>query len=107
MVLEKILESPLDCKGIHPVHSKGEQSWVFFGRNDAEAETSTLCYYRFDYHHVISDQLLCISAFPWMRSWNLAFPHVAVTVLGIATVGGDAANQGKITSKMVSPTLTH
>ena len=39
MVLEKTLESPLDCKEIQPVHSKGDQSWVFFGRNDAEAET--------------------------------------------------------------------
>ena len=40
MVLEKTLESLLDCKEIQPVHSKGEQSWVFFGRNDAEAETA-------------------------------------------------------------------
>ena len=39
MVLEKTLESPLDCKEIQPVYSKGDQSWVFFGRNDAEAET--------------------------------------------------------------------
>ena len=39
MVLEKALESPLDCKEIQPVHSKGDQSWVFFGRNDAKAET--------------------------------------------------------------------
>ena len=39
MVLEKTLESPLDCKEIQPVHPKGDQSWVFFGRNDAEAET--------------------------------------------------------------------
>ena len=38
MVLEKTLESPLDCKEIKPVHSKGDQSWVFFGRTDAEAE---------------------------------------------------------------------
>ena len=38
MVLEKILESPLDCKEIQPVHSKGDQSWDFFGRNDAKAE---------------------------------------------------------------------
>ena len=35
MVLEKTLESPLDCKEIQPVHSKGDQSWVFFGRNGA------------------------------------------------------------------------
>ena len=38
MVLEKTLESPLDCKEIQPVHSKGHQPWVFFGRNDAKAE---------------------------------------------------------------------
>ena len=36
VVLEKTLESPLDCKEIQPVHSKGDQPWVFFGRNDAE-----------------------------------------------------------------------
>ena len=39
MVLEKTLESPLDCKEIQPVHSKGDQSWVFIGRTDAKAET--------------------------------------------------------------------
>ena len=39
MVLEKTLESPLDCKEIQPIHPKGDQSWVFFGRTDAEAET--------------------------------------------------------------------
>ena len=39
MVLEKTLESPLDCKEIQPVHSEGDQSWMFFGRNDAKAET--------------------------------------------------------------------
>ena len=39
MVLEKTLKSPMDCKEIQPVHSKGDQSWVFFGRNDAKAET--------------------------------------------------------------------
>ena len=37
-MLETILESPLDCKEIHPVHPKGNQSWVFIGRTDAEAE---------------------------------------------------------------------
>ena len=42
MVLEKTLESPLDCKEIQPVHSKGDQSWVFIDRTDAEAETSIL-----------------------------------------------------------------
>ena len=42
VVLEKTLESPLDCKEIQPVHSKGDQSWVFFLRNDAKAETPVL-----------------------------------------------------------------
>ena len=42
MVLEKTLESPLDCKEIQPVYSKGNQSWVFIGRTDAEAETPIL-----------------------------------------------------------------
>ena len=42
MVLEETLESPLDCKEIQPVHSKGDQSWVFTGRNDAKAETPIL-----------------------------------------------------------------
>ena len=42
MVLEKTLESPLDCKEIQPVHPKGDQSWVFIGRTDAEAETRIL-----------------------------------------------------------------
>ena len=39
MVLEKTLETPLDCKEIQPIHSKGDQSWVFIGRTDVEAET--------------------------------------------------------------------
>ena len=42
MVLEKTLESPLDCKEIRPVHSEGDQPWDFFGRNDAKAETLVL-----------------------------------------------------------------
>ena len=40
MVLEKTLESPLDCKEIQPVHPKGNQSWIFIVRTDVEAETS-------------------------------------------------------------------
>ena len=39
MVLEKTLESPLDCKEIQPVHPKGDQSWEFIGRTDVDAET--------------------------------------------------------------------
>ena len=42
VVLQKTLESPLDCKEIQPVHFKGDQPWVFFGRNDAKAETPVL-----------------------------------------------------------------
>ena len=41
-MLEKTHESPLDCKEIQPVHPKGDQSWVFIGRTDAEAETPIL-----------------------------------------------------------------
>ena len=41
-MLEKTLESPVDCKEIQPVHPKGDQSWVFIGRTDAEAETAIL-----------------------------------------------------------------
>ena len=42
VVLEKTLESPLDCKEIQPIHPKGDQSWVFMGRTDVEAETPIL-----------------------------------------------------------------
>ena len=42
MVLKKTLESPLGCKEIQPVHSEGDQTWDFFGRNDAKAETPVL-----------------------------------------------------------------
>ena len=43
VMLERTLKSPLDCKEIRPVHSKRDQPWVFFGRNDAKAETPVLC----------------------------------------------------------------
>ena len=42
MVLEKTLESPLDCKEIQPVHSEGDQPWDFLGRTDAQTETPVL-----------------------------------------------------------------
>ena len=42
VMLEKTLESPLDCKEIQPVYPKGNQSWIFIGRTDVEAETPTL-----------------------------------------------------------------
>ena len=44
VVLEKTLESPLDCKEIQPVHPKWDQSWVFIGRTDVEAETPIFCH---------------------------------------------------------------
>ena len=44
MVLEKTLESPLDCKEIQPVHPKGDQSWVFTGRTDVESEAPIISY---------------------------------------------------------------
>ena len=43
VVLEKTLESPLECREIQPVHPNGNQSWMFIGRTDAEAETPILC----------------------------------------------------------------
>ena len=42
MVLEKTVETPLDCKEIQPVHSKGDQSWVFIGRTDVEVKAPIL-----------------------------------------------------------------
>ena len=47
-MLEKTLESPLDCKEIQPVHSEGDQPWDFFGGNDAKAETPVLWARRVD-----------------------------------------------------------
>ena len=44
MVLDKPLESPLDCKEIQPVHPKGDQSWVFIERTDVEAESTVFCH---------------------------------------------------------------
>ena len=42
VVLEKTLESPLDCKEMQPIHPKGNQSWIFIGKTDGEAETPIL-----------------------------------------------------------------
>ena len=52
VVLEKTLESPLDCKEIQPVHPKGDQSWVFIGRTDVEAESNTLATWRKELTHL-------------------------------------------------------
>ena len=57
VVLEKTLESPLDCKEIQPVHSEGDQPWVFFGRNDAKAETPVPC------------STSCEELIHWKRLW--------------------------------------
>ena len=45
MMLETILESPLDCKEIQPIHPKGDQSWMFIGRTDAKVEPPILCHH--------------------------------------------------------------
>ena len=57
VVLEKALESPLDCREIQPVHSEGEQPWDFFGRNGAKAETPVLC------------PISCEELTHWKRLW--------------------------------------
>ena len=58
VVLEKTLESPLDCKEIQPVNSKGDQSWIFIGRTDGEAETVTFATWGKELTH-------------WKRPWYL------------------------------------
>ena len=66
MVLEKTLESPLDCKVIQPVHYKGDQSWVFIGRTDAEAETPLIVLYDQDAEESVSDT--------YMKAWDTIPP---------------------------------
>ena len=56
VLLEKTLESPLDCKEIQPVHPKGDQSWIFIGRTDTEGESNTLAIY-------------CEKLTHWERPW--------------------------------------
>ena len=58
MVLEKTLESPLDCKEIQPIHPKGNQSWIFTGRTDAEAKTP------------ITLATWCKELIHWIRFWG-------------------------------------
>ena len=79
-VVLKTLESPLDCKEIQPVHSKGDQSWVFFGRNDAKAETPILGPLHAELTH-------------WKRLW-------CWEVLGAGGEGDDRGSDGW----MASPT---
>ena len=57
LVLEKTLESPLDCKKVQPVHPKGNQSWIFTGRTDGEAEAPILA------------ATWCEELTPWKRPW--------------------------------------
>ena len=72
VVLEKTLESALDCKEIQPVHPKGDQSWVFFGRTDAKAETPIL--------------------WPsYAKSW---FIGKKTLMLGVNGAGGEGDNRG-------------
>ena len=80
VVLEKTLESPLDCKEIQPVHPKGDQSWLFIGRTDAEAQTSTLATW-------------CEELTHWKRPW-------CWEGLGAGGEGGDRGWDGW----MASPT---
>ena len=76
MVLEKTLESPLDCKEIQPVHPKGDQSWVFIGRSDAKAETfSALLIGK----GLTEEQKVCFEAAVWF------WPHTVQTdCLGVS-----------------------
>ena len=54
MVLEKALESPLDCNKVQQVHTKGDQSWVFIGRTDAEAELKKKKHYEVLYSSILA-----------------------------------------------------
>ena len=62
VVLEKTLESPLDCKEIKPVNPKGNQSWIFIGRTDVEAEIPILC-------EVLTVLTWCKELTHWKRPW--------------------------------------
>ena len=67
MVLEKTLDSPLDWKEIQPVHSKGDQSWVFFGRTDAETEAPILCEVNTDEKNDSLEKTLVLGKFEGQR----------------------------------------
>ena len=70
MVLEKTLESPLDCKEIQPVHSEGDQPWDFFGRNDAKTEKHPTVgiNHIFSLHSFISGHLGCAHLLAFVNS---------------------------------------
>ena len=86
VVLKKTLESPLDCKEIQPVHPKGNQSWIFIGRTDAETETSIICPrdvkdrligkdpesgkgWRWEEKETTEDEMVRVSLTQWTRVW--------------------------------------
>ena len=66
VVLEKTLESPLECKEIQSVHSKGDQSWVFFGRTDFEAETPIDWFWSWNSNTLATS---CKELIHWKRLW--------------------------------------
>ena len=74
VVLEKTLESPLDCKEIQPVHAKGNQSWIFIGRTDAEAETTEQLNWT-ELHpegrNTLNDRILWIVLLSWLTHSEL------------------------------------
>ena len=64
VMLEKTLESPLDCKEIKPVHPKGDQSWIFIGRTDAEAEMPILWYWTQEEKGMTEDEM--VGCYDWL-----------------------------------------
>ena len=116
MVLEKTLESPLDCKEIQPVHPKGNQSWIFIGRADAEAETPLLWppdtknwhiwkdpdagkYWRWEQKEMTEDELVGshhrLNGHEWVdsRSWWWVGRPGVLQSMGSQRVGHDWATE--------------
>ena len=95
MVLEKTLESPLDCKEIQPVHSEGDQPWDFFGRNNAKAETPVLWPGEFHalyspWGHKQSDPTEQLSLSLWYSCERLLLNHANTP--GFLAPGGEEFN---------------
>ena len=67
VVLEETVESPLDCKEIQPVHPKGNQSWIFIGRTDAETEAPILCEVNTDEKNDSLEKTLVLGKFEGQR----------------------------------------
>ena len=70
VVLEKILESPLDCKKIKPINPKGNQFWMFIGRTDAEAEVLKLCLLMWRANSLEKTLMLGKIEGKWRRVWQ-------------------------------------